>query len=109
MGSAIVAGRVNTTSLIQAVGQLQPPADAARRGISRSEAGFARRTFWRTSQRKSERVAVLRQLVAFRFAYRDARLRFAAGEHHVLFPAGTYRLRFAAAARCAPFPIPITA
>ena len=58
---------------------------------------------------KATRIEALRQLVAFRVDYRDARLRFAAGEHRVLFPAGTYRLRFSAAARCAPFPIPIAA
>ncbi|MFO0741160.1 MAG: hypothetical protein U0270_34995 [Labilithrix sp.] len=53
---------------------------------------------------RAVRIDALRQLVAFRIAYREARLRFASGDHRVVFPAGTYQLRFSAAVRCEPFP-----
>jgi hypothetical protein len=46
----------------------------------------------------------IEKLKAFRFAHREARLEFAAGNHRVQFPAGTYRHRMVGA-RCAPFPI----
>lgn len=54
---------------------------------------------------EAQRIAALEELVAFRVAYHEARIRFAAGEHRVLFPAGTYHLRHHAAARCKPFPL----
>jgi putative transposase len=53
---------------------------------------------------KDRRVIELGLLKEFRHAHREARLAFAAGNHHVEFPAGTYRHR-TLGARCAPIPI----
>jgi hypothetical protein len=52
---------------------------------------------------KERRVAELGALRAFRAAYRQARLRFVAGERRVIFPFGTYRFALLGA-RCAAAP-----
>jgi hypothetical protein len=54
---------------------------------------------------EERRKAVLAALKVFRIDHRLARLRFAAGDHRVRFPAGTYRARLFGA-RCAAPPRP---
>jgi REP element-mobilizing transposase RayT len=51
----------------------------------------------------ARRIAELQALKHFRQAHERARVRFAAGDHKVEFPAGTYRMR-AWGARCEPYP-----